>query len=316
MNPVLHQFEFAHTLAASLTWAASKQTYYTVRFLIDRDRVADAYRAYAYFRWLDDQLDQALGDESERIALLEGQRALMARCYRGEWPAHPAVEEQMLVDLIRGDREKCSGLRTYIHNMMAVMAFDAHRRGRLIGQEELTEYSRSLATAVTEALHHFVGHDSAPPRSEARYLAATGAHIAHMLRDTLDDIAAGYFNVPREVLEAHAIAPQDVASDAYRAWVRRRVWTARNCFAAGKDYLAQVQNLRCRIAGYAYIGRFEGVLDAIERDDYRLRSAYPECKSLGAGIKLAGSLLWLALRPRRPGASFMANQMRFSEGEL
>jgi len=47
-------------LAPSLTRAASKQTYYTVRFLVDRERVADAYRAYAYFRWVDDTLDSDL----------------------------------------------------------------------------------------------------------------------------------------------------------------------------------------------------------------------------------------------------------------
>jgi phytoene/squalene synthetase len=45
------------TLAPSITKAASKQTYYTVRFLVDHERVADAYRAYAYFRWVDDTLD-------------------------------------------------------------------------------------------------------------------------------------------------------------------------------------------------------------------------------------------------------------------
>jgi len=51
----------------------------------------------------------------------------------------------LVVDLIRSDRAENSGLRTYIDQMMAVMAFDAERRGRLISQEELTAYTRSLA---------------------------------------------------------------------------------------------------------------------------------------------------------------------------
>ena len=51
-------FESSQRLAAYITWAASKQTYYTIRFLVDRDRVPDAYRTYAYFRWVDDRLDQ------------------------------------------------------------------------------------------------------------------------------------------------------------------------------------------------------------------------------------------------------------------
>ncbi|PKO24096.1 MAG: hypothetical protein CVU38_00490 [Chloroflexi bacterium HGW-Chloroflexi-1] len=298
MKLISHQSEPVHTPAAAITWAASKQTYFTVRFLVDRDLIADAYRAYGYFRWLDDQLDGELMSGLERIAFVERQRALMESCFRGEWPRRASVEERMLVDLIRGDPRQNSGLRVYIREMMAVMAFDAHRRGRLIGQEELAEYSRALATAVTEALHYFVGHGCAAPHSEARYLAATGAHIAHMLRDTLDDAAAGYFNVPREILEA-AITPQDVGSDAYRAWVKSRVRMARACFEAGKVYLSQVENLRCRIAGYAYIARFVGVLDAIERDGYRLRSAYPECKSLRSGIASGWSVLALALNPRR-----------------
>ena len=51
-------------LAASITKVASKQTYYTIRFLVDRERVADAYRAYAYFRWVDDSLDAEAGSRS------------------------------------------------------------------------------------------------------------------------------------------------------------------------------------------------------------------------------------------------------------
>jgi len=47
-----------------------------------------------------------------------------------------------LVDLIRRDREKSTGLQSYVRNMMAVMAFDAERKGRLISQA-LLESSRA-----------------------------------------------------------------------------------------------------------------------------------------------------------------------------
>ncbi len=43
--------------AEAITRFASEQTYFTIRLLVDRDHVEDAYRAYAYFRWLDDRLD-------------------------------------------------------------------------------------------------------------------------------------------------------------------------------------------------------------------------------------------------------------------
>jgi phytoene/squalene synthetase len=284
-------------MAASITKAASKQTYYTIRFLVDRQRVPDAYRAYAYFRWIDDRIDLVAMEKSERVAFIDRQKALMNSCYQGQRPDHLTAEEYMLADLILADQEKDSGLQSYIRNMMAVIDFDAQRQGRLISQLELTRYTQNLATSVTEALLHFIGHDQPSPRNETRYLAATGAHIAHMLRDTLEDIQAGFFNIPREYLAAKKIGPQDVESEPYRAWVEERAKLARAYFKSGKDYLAQVENIRCRIAGYAYIARFELFLDAIEREDYRLAPEYPQGNGLGAGIRMRGSVLSLALLP-------------------
>jgi phytoene/squalene synthetase len=222
--------------------------------------------------------------------------------FRGDRPAGLTPEECLLADLIQREPDRQGGLRAYISNMMAVMAFDAGRRGQLISQRELNEYTRWLAVAVTEALHYFIGHDCASPRGEMRYLAVTGAHITHMLRDALEDAEAGYYNIPREVVAANGIAPWDVESKAYRDWVQARVHKARACFRIGRDYLAGVENLRCRIAGYAYIHRFEGVLDCIEREGYRLRANYPERKSHSRGVEMIGWALWMALRAayRRP----------------
>ena len=282
------------SLAPSITRAASKQTYYTIRFLADRDRVADAYRAYAYFRWVDDTLD-ADGDfaqsavEAQRIAFLERQKSLLEKCYRGESPRAATLEESMLIELVRHDHEKNSGLQSYLRNMMQVMDFDAKRRGRLISQAELNDYTLWLASAVTEAMHYFIGHGSYAPRphDETRYLAVTGAHITHMLRDTFDDVQAGYYNIPREALEANHIGLQDVQSDTYRAWVKSRVLLAREYFKAGKGYFARVQDPRCRLASFAYIARFEWLLDTIEREGYYLRPQYNERKSVGTGLRMS-----------------------------
>ena len=180
---------------------------------------------------------------------------------------------------------------------MAVIDFDARRRGRLISGLELSWYSRSLASAVTEALLYFIGHDQHALQNGARYLAATGAHITHLLRDTVEDIQAGYFNIPREYLAAKGIGPQDIESDPYRAWVQERANLARACFKAGKEYLAQLENIRCRIAGYAYIARFEVVLEVIEKMEYRLAPEYPQNRGLGAGMRMSGSVLSLAFFP-------------------
>jgi phytoene/squalene synthetase len=276
--------ESDQSLPLSITAAASKQTYYTIRLLVDRDRVLDAYRAYAYFRWVDDCLDQNLSTDDERTSFLVRQQAILESCFNGEFKSNLTAEERMLADLIQNNPDENNGLRAYLENMMAVMAFDADRRARLISQDELDAYSHYLAVGVTEAMHYFIGHDDPSPQCEARYAAVTAAHITHMLRDTCEDIDAGYFNIPREFLALYEIDANDIVSDAYKEWVKSRVQLAREHFAVGKGYLGQVRNLRCRVAGYAYMARFVGMLNTIERDGYCLRSEYKKRKSLKTGL--------------------------------
>ncbi len=279
------------TPALAITKAASKQTYYTIRFLVDHERIDDAYRAYAYFRWVDDVLDAGSTSGPERIAFLERQESLLEQCYRNEVPRDANLQEKMLVELIQHDQEKNSGLQLYLRNMMQVMDFDTRRRGRLISQTELNDYTRWLSCAVMEAIHYFIGHDDFSPHDETRYLAVSGAHITHMLRDTFEDAQIGYYNIPREVLEANNLDPLDTQNGAYRSWVKSRVQLARKYFKAGKGYFARVQNLRCRLACFAYIARFEWLLDTIEREGYRLRPQYEERKSVRTGLWMS----WLTL---------------------
>ena len=274
-------------LAPSITKAASKQTHYTIRFLADRDRLTDAYRAYAYFRWVDDVLDAATASSMGRSTFIHRQKSILEACYRKEAPNDVSVQEMLLVELIQSDTEENSGLQYYLRNMMAVMAFDTERRGSLISQGELKAYTHLLASAVTEAMHYFIGHGCYSPHNEARYLAVSAAHITHMLRDTLDDIQAGYFNIPREVLDVNHMTPQDVGSTAYRAWVRSRVQLARKYFKAGRAYLHRVANLRCRLAGFMYAARFQWLLDTIEREDYLLRPKYDERKTFVTGFRMS-----------------------------
>ena len=278
-------------LPAAMTRAASKQTYTTIRLLADSGRTLNAFRAYAYFRWVDDRIDDEHRVREDRIRFLERQQMLLDAAYAGTMRPDVTAEERLLLDLTAGDGEPDSGLRAYLRNMMAVMAFDVERRGRLVSDAELSTYTLALATAVTELLHHCIGHDQPTAPTENRYRAVTGAHITHLLRDTYEDVEAGYFNIAREFVETHGIEPGDIDSDAYRAWVRDRVTLARAHFSAGRVELAQVRNWRCRLAGAAYIARFETVLDAIERDGYRLRREYNERKTPRGVLKIVGSTL-------------------------
>jgi phytoene/squalene synthetase len=168
-----------------------------------------------------------------------------------------------------------------------------------VTQQELEQYTHSLAVAVTEAMSYFIDSGADTPDDETRYLAVSGAHIVHMLRDTYADVRAGYFNVPREVLEASSIGPADVRCDAYRAWVSDRVRLARSYLNFGKDYFARIKSRRHRLAGMAYIARFEWLIETLEREDFRLRPEYAERRHLATGLRMGRSVVSSLVRPRR-----------------
>jgi phytoene/squalene synthetase len=284
--------------AAAITKAASLQSYLTIRWLADRAYRDDAFALYAYFRWLDDTVDERLAERDQQLAFVTRQRDLLARAADGASAADLSSlgvtpEEALLVGLARSTEGP--GLLLSLRSMLDVMEFDARRRGRPVTQDELDAYTHDLAVSVTEALHHCIGHGCGCPRDESRYVAVTGAHVAHMLRDLAEDVAAGYLNLPDELVR------DDLHSPAVRAWVRDRVGLARDCFATGREYLARVESARCRLAGHAYIARFEWVLDAIERDGYALRAAYPERATWRGGLAIATDGVRSALANRKAG---------------
>jgi phytoene/squalene synthetase len=279
------------TLAQSITWAGSKQTYTIARLMVDKDLVNDFYQAYAYFRWADDVIDVSSQSHDERVSFVKRQRELIDGLYRNERMDDLTPEEELVVDLIDHDRGENSGLESFIRNMFAIIEFDALRKGQLISQQELTWYTNCLGEAVVDGLQYFIGNGHPYPAADNRTLAAEAAHITHLLRDALPDMADGFINIPREYLEAHDISWEDVESPAFRAWVRDRVVKARQYFCEGKKYLDKVDVLRCKIVGYWYCARFEGVLDAIERDDYVLRAAYNERRKFSTRLRMA----WLGI---------------------
>jgi phytoene/squalene synthetase len=270
--------------------------------------VDDCCRAYGYFRWADDVVDgdttvpgeepsdAPLSTRDRRIAFIRRQRELIDRLYANERPSGLAPEEQIVADLIDSDRAEASGLQSFIRNFLAIIEFDAHRRGRLISEGELNWYSNRLGKAVTDAIQYFIGNGHPYPAADNHYLAATAAHITHMLRDLLPDVADGYVNIPREYLEAHGITPQDAASPPMRDWVRDRVELARHYFREGKRYIDGLGVLRCKIAAYWYCARFEGLLDTIERDGYLLRASYPKRRKLSTWLAMACLALSISLR--------------------
>ncbi len=283
-------------LARSITRNGSKQTYVTARLMVDREFVDDFLSAYAYFRWVDDVIDVYSLSDQERIAFMERQKIIIEGLFNGETFEDLSDEEKIIANLIRHRSPKDEGLASFIRNMLAIIDFDAHRKGRLIKRNELAWYTERLGISVTDGIQYFIGHGHSYSKTSEQYLAATAAHITHLLRDMLLDIADGFINIPMEYLQAHNIDPNDYTTQAFRAWVKDRVELARQMFIEGKRYLDRLDVLRCKIVGYWYCARFEGVLDLIERDDYILREVYNERRNIATHLKIGWIGISVTLR--------------------
>jgi phytoene/squalene synthetase len=284
-------FEASSQLARDITRKGSIQTYYTARLMVDRDLVDDFFRAYAYFRWIDDVIDVISKTDLERIDFMDKQHQLIDDLYAGKPVNDLGQEEKILRDLISSDRGEDSGLQSFIRNMFAIIEFDAHRKDRLIKAEELDWYVNTLGKSVTDGLLYFIGNGSPYPENGTRYQAGIAAHISHLLRDTYQDNQDGFFNIPGEYLEQVKLDPRDVNQPAYKAWVEDRVAAARALFSEGKTYLDELDVLRCKIVGYWYCARFEVVLDTIESDGFIIRPEYHERRQVGTWLKI----VWLGI---------------------
>jgi hypothetical protein len=256
--------------------------------------MGEAYCAYGYFRWVDDILDSPNGNQSDNRAFLRRQKEILASGHMDG--KTPCPEEEMLLDLLQNNPDRASGLWSYLENMMAVMEFDLERRGRIVSQTELTEYSRLLATSVMDALMYFIGNQQPTPDQPGKYDAVIAAHITHMLRDTYEDTEVKYFNISAEFLQKHSISALDLDSLAFQSWTCQRVKLAREYFRSGRAYISQIKHFRRRLAGLAYTARFEWVLGAIERDNFCLRTEYSQRKSIRVALAMGWSVLVSFLR--------------------
>jgi phytoene/squalene synthetase len=256
--------------------------------MVDKDLRDDCLRAYGYFRWADDVIDVFSKNPGQRISFIKRQRDLVRRLYRKDRPKNIIPEEEIIVDLISNDKDDDSRLQSFIDNFLAILEFDAKRKGQRISQKDLKWYSECLGKSVTDGIQYFVVNGHPYPEADNRYLAATAAHITHMLRDMVSDFEDGFINVPHEYLEANGISPGDILNPAFRAWVQERVDLACEYFGEGKRYLDELDVLRCKLVGYC--ARFECVLRTIERDNYILRSIYHERRKISTWL----SMFWIS----------------------
>lgn len=258
-----------NNIARLITRNSSWQTYITIWLLVRPTERENAYRGYAYFRWLDDQVDDCLTTKQERISFIRKQKMLIQDTYAGHPSSTNNIHENLIIELIKSDTHNPSGLTSFIKNFFWVIEFDAERKGRLISERELKIYSDKLGTAVTDCIEYFIGEpESKSKLHKYHYHAATAAHMVHMLRDYTEDVGNGFINIPKEYLNKTNLSETEFDSPKFRLWVKQRSLLAQKYFRYGKVYIDKLPNVKQKMAARWYCCRFDNVLRELEKNGY------------------------------------------------
>ena len=310
-------------LASAITKAASKQTYYTIRFLVT---------GHGSMTPTGIRLFPLGGRRPRRRCVLRsgpGRRRAFAReldswtvrnpcwthCLRGEAPRDADPHEAMLVELVRHADPSDARLEAYLRHMMLVMDFDVRRRGRLVSQAELDEYTRWLATAVTEAMHYFIGNGAAAPDDEHPLAGCLGrAHPAHAPRHLRGR--------PCRLLQRPAGGARGALDRPCGCPLRRlpRLGRGIACDLHGRTSTPArstsrgVHSRRHRLAGLAYIARFEWLIETLEQGGLQAAAAVrrtTELRDRGCGSVSIWPVPWRARgrsATRRPSSGRRARR--------
>jgi phytoene/squalene synthetase len=257
-------------LARQIVFKSSWETYFIILLLADHGMVDDAFKACAYFRWVDDQIDTHLKSRKKRLSFLAKQKEIIDLSYKQIEAEVNAPEEQLIVDLIKNDRIPNSLLKSYINNFFLVLQFDAKRKWKKTTLKDLLWYSKTIGKAVTDCILHFIENKINYNFSPSIYKAAIAAHMIHMLRDFKEDIKTGFINIPKEYIYKNSINIKDVTDYQIKSWVKEIVVQAKSNFSEGKAYILHMKGFKRKIAAILYCHRFEPMLHAIEENDYIL----------------------------------------------
>lgn len=222
------------------------------------------YMAYAYFRWLDDLVDQVEISRNLAIEIVERQRMLVQAWYSGKDPAPLDRSEALLRAVIEHDRRTGYRLHHMIGSFLAALAWDAERRHTVVSQHDLDRYSLWLGCAYAEGLLFGLGLDPADAAYQGAIDACgVAAHLAHLVRDLRIDLALGYINISTEDIERFSIDLADPRLRGVGRWVPTTVERAQILFQQGRMQRRAMPSLRARLVFDLVCLRYLRLLDQI-----------------------------------------------------
>lgn len=236
------------------------RTFSLATLFLPRALRRDVQSMYAFYRMVDDLVDESDGEQAEILATLARWEAEL----RGEVPASSLP----IVQVIRLAERYAIPLHTLL------MMLDGARMdvagAAIETMEDLRAYGVLVAGSVGMVLAHVLGANS-PEALEAARELGVAMQLTNIARDVGEDLGRGRLYLPRTLLAAAGLRPADLArrsmDPAFPAVLRVVMAEARRSYAAGMAGIPLLPP-RHRLAITIAADLYAAILTEIERAGY------------------------------------------------
>jgi phytoene synthase len=245
------------------------KTFYFASHTLPAAKRADAYAVYAFCRYVDDRIDLA-PDEAAREAGVADLRKLLDTAYS---PGGEGTSEAL--PWLRAFRETAARRaipRGYFDDLIAGVELD-RGRVRIETWEELDRYCYLVAGVVGLIMVHVLAEPAPELLAPARDLG-TAMQLTNILRDIDEDWQRDRLYLPLRELEKFGLTEEDIAqrrvSDPFRAFMRFQIGRARSYYNQAEPGVRLLPQDGSRRTVRLMSTIYGGILDEIERADYRI----------------------------------------------
>lgn len=181
-------------------------TYIFWNLFFSRDQIPVLFLTYAFFRWLDDMVDENSNSIEFSKLLIDREVNNLVSLYAGIDVVPEYDEENYLIAVVKNDLQKEEILRKIIEDFFSAISWDLRRRNSIPEQCELNRYSYLLGQSYSQGMVIGLGYKSYDPRFiHIGEYCGVAAHLTHLMRDLFIDLDLGYINISKEDVDKYHI---------------------------------------------------------------------------------------------------------------
>jgi phytoene synthase len=275
----------AYSRAEKITRAHSK-SFHLASALLPEEKRRAVHALYAFCRTVDDIVDKA-DSTLDRGSALNYWRTMVESA---------SFDDDDLVAAAWAD----TLTRYHIPRHYALQLIDGVARDlvqiRYPTFEDLTTYCYGVASTVGLMSMHIIGFENSDAMPAAIKLGVA-LQMTNILRDVGEDYRNGRLYLPREELAYHGIREQDIAhgcvSDNWRQFMKFQIERTRQLYAGSWDGVKLLEREGQLAIGAASVF-YQGILDAIEKNDYNVFTRRASLSAIGKISRIPS--LWLKIK--------------------